>query len=238
MADWFADCAFSAGVPAALVAARDGIDALLRDRGLRRTTPAVTAESLIRGAAASAQIDGSISSLDELRAGAGDATASAAARLSAELLSLVPIANRSPLQALARMHALAAPRDAEPAGVGRPRREPGVAARLQMLARNLVASTTAPAIAVAALAHAEIAVLTPFESANGLVARALERLILVARGVDPASVTVPEAGHLRAGPAYQGALAGYAEGTPFGRRDWLLYAATAITEGAALSPLR
>ena len=42
------------GVPSALASARDGIDAMLRDRGLRRTAPDVTGESLLRGAHASA----------------------------------------------------------------------------------------------------------------------------------------------------------------------------------------
>ena len=63
------------GVPSALAAARDGIDAMLRDRGLRRTTPETTAESLLRGAHASAVLEGSASTLDEVRAGAGDEVA-------------------------------------------------------------------------------------------------------------------------------------------------------------------
>ncbi len=42
-----------------MTSTRDGIDALLRDRGLRRTTPDLTAESLLRGAHASAVLEGS-----------------------------------------------------------------------------------------------------------------------------------------------------------------------------------
>ena len=42
------------GVPSSYAATRDGIDALLRDRGLRRTSPEQTTESLLRGARASA----------------------------------------------------------------------------------------------------------------------------------------------------------------------------------------
>ncbi len=57
------------GVPSAFAAARDGIDALLRDRGLRRTAPEQTAESLLRGAHASAVLEGSASTLEEVRAG-------------------------------------------------------------------------------------------------------------------------------------------------------------------------
>ena len=61
------------GVPSAFAATRDGIDVMLRDRGLRRTTPEQTAESLLRGAHASAVLEGSASSAEEVRAGSGDA---------------------------------------------------------------------------------------------------------------------------------------------------------------------
>ena len=46
------------GVGSAYAATRDGIDAMLRDRGLRRTPPGTTAESLLRGAHASAVLVG------------------------------------------------------------------------------------------------------------------------------------------------------------------------------------
>src|SRR3954451_21941617 len=95
------------GVPSAFSAARDGIDALLRDRGLRRTTPEQTAESLLRGAHASGVLEGSTSTLDEVRAGDADETAQAAVRVSTGVLALVPVLGTSPLQALARLHALA-----------------------------------------------------------------------------------------------------------------------------------
>ena len=63
------------GVGSGFAAARDGIDAMLRDRGLRRTSPDLTTESLLRGAQASAALAGSASSPDDVRAGMGDATA-------------------------------------------------------------------------------------------------------------------------------------------------------------------
>ena len=62
-------CTPSRACPSALAAARDGIDAVLRDRGLRRTAPEATAESLLRGAHASAVLEGSGSTLDEVRGG-------------------------------------------------------------------------------------------------------------------------------------------------------------------------
>ncbi len=226
------------GVPSALAAARDGVDVLLRDRGLRRTTPALTTESLLRGAAASAQLAGSRSTLEDVRAGDGDVVARSAVRLYAELLSLVPVVGRSPLEALARMHTLAAAGTVPREELGRPRPGPEAAAMLRQLGQRLTSPTTAPAIAVAGLAHAELATAAPFATSNDLLARALERLLLVSRGVDPASVTVPEAGHQLLGEGYRRALAGYASASAPGRRAWLLHVASAATGGAAASPLR
>src|SRR3954463_6027261 len=77
------------GGGSAMAAARDGIDALLRDRGLRRTAPDLTADALLRGAHASAVLEGSMSSLEDLREGFGDEVAQSAVRVSAELLGLL-----------------------------------------------------------------------------------------------------------------------------------------------------
>jgi hypothetical protein len=225
------------GVPSALAAARDGVDALLRDRRHRRTTPDVTAESLLRGAAASATLEGSSTGLDALRGGAADLVAMRAARLNAGLLAMVPVVGRAPLQVLARLHTLAAAGATPPEALGRPRPDDLAADRLRELSAMLLAPTAAPAVAVAAVTHAEIVTLAPFTSGNGLVARAMERLLLVARGVDPTSVVVPEAGHLAAGASYLRALAAYAERTPGGSRAWLLYAAEALGAATEASPL-
>jgi len=219
-----------------MAAARDGIDALLRDRGLRRTAPDLTAESLLRGAHASAVLEGSGSTLDAVRADGGDPTARAAVRLSTELLGLAATLGTSPLQALARMHALAAKGTAEDDDLGRPR-DAESAARLRDLAGTLAGPTTAPALVVAAVVHAELASAAPFVSHNGLVARATERLLLVARGVDPTSLTVPEAGHLALRPEYESNLRGYRDGGMAGVHAWLLYAAEAYAAGAEASPL-
>ena len=62
--------------------------------------------------------------------------------------------------------------------------------------------------------------------------------VLVARGVDPTSLVVPEAGHLALRDAYESNLRGYASGQRSGIQSWLLYAAEAFTAGAEASPLR
>jgi hypothetical protein len=224
------------GVGSAMTAARDGIDALLRDRGLRRTTPEVTAESLLRGAHASAVLEGSAGDLGSVRSGTADEVAAAAVRVSTGLLALVPTLGHSPLQALARLHTLAARGAVPDAELGRPRE--GAAPRLGALARLLTSKTEAPALVVAAVAHAELATLAPFGVRDGIVARAAERLLLVGRGVDPTSLVVPEAGHLALRPEYESNLRAYGTGGPDGVHAWLLYAAEAFTAGAEASPLR
>lgn len=225
------------GVPSAYAAARDGIDVVLRDRGLRRTSPETTAESLLRGAQASAALEGSASSLAEVRAGGGDEVARDAVRLSTELLSLVPTLRTSPLQALARLHAVAASGSLDADRLGRPR-DADAADRLRGLADLLTARTEAPALLVAAVVHADLATAAPFASHNGVVARAAERLVLVARGVDEKSLVVPEAAHLALRPAYESNLRGYAAGGRAGVHAWLLYAAEAYAAAAEASPLR
>ena len=237
MSDALRDLAALEGVGSAMAAARDGIDALLRDRGLRRTSPDLTATSLLRGAHASAVLEGSASSFDEVASGAGDPTAVASVRLSTELLALVPVLGHSPLRVFARLHTIVGKGLVDDDQLGRPR-GPGAAERLAGLARLLLAPTAAPALVTAAVVHAELTTVAPFASHNGIVARAAERLLLVARGVDPTSLTVPEAGHLALRREYESNLRGYGGGGAAGVHAWLLYAAEAYTAGAQASPLR
>jgi len=223
------------GVGSAFAAARDGIDTVLRDRGLRRTSPEVTAESLLRGAHASAVLAGSSSTLDDVRAGEGDPMARSAVRVSVELLGLVPVFTRTPIQALARLHMLAAAGSVPDEQVGRPR-DAAAASRLHAAAALL--GSHRPALVRAALVHAELATAEPFGSADGLVARATERLVLVSSGVDPKALVVPEAAHLDLRAEYESNLGAYANGGRAGVRAWLLYCAEAYAAAAESSPLR
>jgi hypothetical protein len=208
------------GVGSAYAATRDGIDTLLRDRGLRQTSPELTTESLLRGAHATAVLEGSASSLDDVREGDGDDIAQGALRVSVEL---------------ARLHTLAAGAAVPADERGRPR-DPASATRLrESLA---VLGSDRPALMTAALLHAELRCGAPFSGANGIVARAAERLVLVSSGVDTKALVVPEAGHLALRPAYESNLRAYAEGGRPGLRAWLLYCAEAYAAGAEASPLR
>lgn len=225
------------GVPSAYAAARDGVDVVLRDRGLRRTSPETTAESLLRGAHASAVLEGSASSLADVRAGEADEVAADAVRLSSVLLGQAPTLLRSPLQAWAQLHTVVAARSLPAERLGRPR-DADAAAMLRSLAGLLTAESDAPAMLVAAVVHAELATSAPFASHNGLVARAAERLVLVARGVDEKSLVVPEAGHLALRAAYESNLRGFRDGGDAGVHSWLLYSAEAYGAAAEASPLR
>ncbi|MGH3423866.1 MAG: oxidoreductase [Nocardioidaceae bacterium] len=234
--DPFAAVARLEGVPSAFAATRDGIDSLLRDRGLRRGSPGTTGESLLRGAAATAALEGVPYDLDGLRAGRGDPLALAAARMSTELLGLVPVWDKAPLQALARLHALVAAGSAPAEDLGRPV-DPAGAGRLTGLAQSVREPTEAPGLVVAALVHAEVVTAAAFGAHNAVVARAAERIVLVSKGVDPASVTVPEAGHHARARSYREALEAYAGGGVDGVHRWLLYAADSFAIGAEVTPL-
>ncbi|WP_254052149.1 oxidoreductase [Aeromicrobium sp. A1-2] len=236
MSDPFISAALLEGIPSAYAGTRDGIDSMLRDRGLRRSTPDDTARSLLLGAAATATLEGSAYDVETLAGGGGDELARAAVRLSTELLGLLPVWNHSPVQALARMHAIAAAGSVEDIDLGRPVDPAGVS-RLTALAAMLGEPTAAPGLVVAALVHAEIAAAGAFATHNAVVGRAAERLVLVSKGVDPASVTVPEAGHAAEPDGYRSALAAYAGGDMTGVHQWLMYASLAFTRAAEASPL-
>ena len=236
VSDPFISAALLEGIPSTYAGTRDGIDSMLRDRGLRRSTPDDTARSLLLGAAATASLEGSTYEVEVLASGGGDEVARGAVRLSTELLGLLPVWQHSPVQALARMHALAAAGSVDDADLGRPVNPDGVA-RLTALATMLGQATEAPGLVVAALVHAEIAAAGAFATHNAVVGRAAERLVIVAKGVDPASVTVPEAGHAAEPDGYRAALAAYAGGEATGVHQWLMYASQAFTRGAEASPL-
>ncbi len=256
MTDVLAPLADLEGVGQAARAARDAVDVLLRDRGLRKVGPEVTAESLLRGAHASAALAGSAATLDDVRRGAGDAVTAGAVRMTGELMALAAHADVNPVQVWTRLHQLAAadlvaspdelghlragheplPDDID--GLGPAPSASVVWERLSALARALTRPTAAPAIVVAAVVHAELAVLRPFPQANGLVARAAERVVLVARGIDRVGATVPEAGHYELRGSYVSGLRNYADGGVIGVRDWLLRACEVVTLGTERSPLK
>lgn len=248
MPDRLALVAALPGVAAAVDEARAGVDRLLAHRLLRRRSAEVSAECALRAARASAALEGADMTLEELRGeltagGVVAPTVEAAVRVSAALGSLSATWERTPRQALARLHSLATGGTPETERVGRPRADIGaddplglgaapfpleVTARLDGLADALLGPTAAPAVVVAAVVHGELLALRPFGTLDGLVARAAARLVLTGRGLDPKAVTAPEVGHVEEG-GYAGAAAGYVAGDVAG---WVRHCCTAMALGA------
>ncbi|MCA1712868.1 MAG: hypothetical protein LC789_15015 [Actinobacteria bacterium] len=249
------------GVPEAVGRARAAVDGLLQHRVLRRRSAEVTAESALRGARASAELEGAGIELERLRgqllAGGtitlpskderGGLVAEGAVRLHAELGSVLPAWKRSPRQALARLHVLAAGELMAADDLGRPRAGSAyedpldlgpapqpveVAARVDGLSRLLTAPTTAPAVVVAAVVHGELLALRTFGSLDGLVARAAARLVLVDRGLDPKAVSAPEVGHSELHHEYEQAARSYVHDGPAGVARWIDHCASAVALGA------
>lgn len=256
------------GMPERTAAAREACTKLRWHEALRRRIPEAAAESRVRGAQASAALEGATISVELVRdamRGAvawsehpdpAEQVARGVVQATAESEHVWGLLASAPLQALARLHVAAAAGLLPDSQLGRPRLDgeecaeftalgpaPGAGAVRERMAGlvDVVLSGTgasvggrAPAVVVAAVVHAEIAAVRPFVRGNGAVARAMERALLQATGLDPTGVVVPEVGHVaQGGPAYAGALAAYGTGTREGLVLWLEHCAEAVVAGAA-----
>ena len=228
--------------------AREAVDALLWRRDVRSAAVEFAASSIQRGARDSAVIDGAdVVTVEDSPMGR---VLEAALRVTAGVPTQVDIFATAPMQAWAHLHALAAHGFVSDDELGRPRAgevadDPlnlgalppaGAAAdRMALLAHLLTSPTAAPALVVAALAHAEVASLRPFAWGSGLIARATTRLVMAARGVDPSGFSIPEQGMVELGrSSYVRALRAYASGSRDGVAEWCVWHASAVAAGAAL----
>ncbi|MGH3326989.1 MAG: oxidoreductase [Streptomycetales bacterium] len=130
--DPFAAVAVLPGVPEAVDRAREAVDRLRGHRVLRRRSTEVTGECVLRGARASAALEGADVPLALFRSEqlweAGDDApradrliAQGALRVTAELGPLAQSWGQAPLQVIARLHALAAVGTVPERWLGRPR---------------------------------------------------------------------------------------------------------------------
>jgi len=228
------------GVAEASERARDALGRAHRHRANLRGWPVTAAESALRAARASSVLDGGPVRLEDLSAGpesgVNDPVFGGALRVAQALEggggTLVGVWQRAPLQALARLHMLAAADQVDADRLGRPRAEPQVGPRLELLAELVTGRTAAAAPVVAAVAHGELLTLKPFGSADGVVARAVSRLVTIATGLDPHGLGVPEVRWMRQSADYRDAARGFAEGTPKGVGGWLLLCCRALQAGA------
>ncbi|MBM6404584.1 Fic family protein [Phycicoccus sp. CSK15P-2] len=251
------------GVAGQVEAAREACTRLRWHRALRRRVPEAAAESRVRGAVASAELDGASLPVDVVRdvlRGAASWSAEPdpvervvrrAALTTAETEHVGPLVPRAPLQALARLHAVAAVGTVRDDALGRPRVEgeegdelvadlgpapsaAEAAERLRGVVEVVLAAPRLPVLVAAAVVHAEVMTVRPFLRGNGLVARALDRCLVQTAGLDPTGVAVLEAGHGAQGPAaYLGALAAYGRGDVPGVGLWLGHCSAAVRAAAA-----
>ncbi|MER6310352.1 oxidoreductase [Streptomyces sp. NPDC001657] len=252
--DPLATLALLPGVADSVDSVRKGVDRVYGHRIMRRRSNEVSSEAALRGARGSAALSGADWALEEVRRRTDfgvegePRTVGAALRLTAEAGQLLSVWRQSPLRVLARLHLVAAGKEAADETVGRPRLagepvdEPlvelplpeadEVAGRLDGLSRLLLAGTEAPALVLAAVVHGELLALRPFASHNGLVARAAERVVLVGSGLDPKAICPAEVGHAELGrAAYVAALEGYVSGTPEGVAGWIAHCGRAVELG-------
>lgn len=153
-----------------------------------------------------------------------------------KLNKILGVFRRAPLQACAHLHTLAAKNFEEETTLGRPVDSPEIVERLQALKEIIhMPQMGVSATIISAIVHAEICVLEPFRSMNGIVARAASRMVLASCGTDPHNLTVPEAYWLKKRNDYAQALQAYTTGTAQGVRTWLLMHLTGLYEGAIIA---
>jgi hypothetical protein len=219
------------GVSEAVARVRDALVAVHNHPVNRRGWPASAAEAGLRAARASAALDGAALTTGNT---VTDPVLAGAVRAAEESARLLGAWRTAPLQALARLHVVAAadlvPAERHEAELGRPRA--GAATRLGLLADLVAGGTRVPAPVLVAVVHGELLALEPFTTANGVVARAAARLTAVAAGLDPKGLAVPEVGHLRRATQYRGAATAFASGTPDGLREWVLHCCAQWEAGA------
>lgn len=240
---------------------RDALTSLRWHQALRRRIPECAAESRVRGAQASGELEGARLPVDLVRermAGVRpwpeqpDPVESVMRGVVAATAATEDVRRHvltAPAQALSRLHVAAVGERVDPAAVGRPRvagegcselvdvgalpSAAEVSHRLALLGELVRGHAMIPGVVLSSVAHAEIATVRPFTHGNGVVARALERALAQATGLDPTGVAVTELGHFRRGmPAYVGALTAYATGSRDGVRLWIEHSCEAMVAAA------
>ncbi|MPZ82045.1 MAG: oxidoreductase [Actinophytocola sp.] len=219
------------GVDDAVRAARDAVDEVHGHPANRRGWPATAAEASVRAARASAALDGGDPEIPA--AGEVDEPHLAGAlRIAESIGTLVPIWQRAPMQALARLHVLAATELVSDEKLGRPRPSRGVTRRLDILGDLVAGGTSVPGAVLVAVVHGELLALSAFGTADGVVARAAARLTTIGTGLDPKGLIVPEVFFLRRQDGYRAAAAGFATGTDEGLAEWIVLCCDAVVAGA------
>ncbi|OLF07852.1 oxidoreductase [Actinophytocola xinjiangensis] len=219
------------GVRDAVAAAREAVDQVHGHQANRRGWPTTAAEASVRAARASAALDGAEVEIPE-SGEVNEPVLAGALRIAESIGPMLPTWQRAPMQALAKLHVLAATDLLADDALGRPRPGRGMSRRLDLLADLVAGGTSVPGPVLVAVVHGELLALSPFDAANGVVARAAARLTMIGTGLDPKGLTVPEVFFLRRSDRYTEAAAGFRTGTDTALAEWLLLCCEAIEAGA------
>lgn len=223
------------GVAEASEKVRDELARAHRHKTNVRGWKVSAAEASLRAARASSVLDGGPATVDETAG--SDPVFAGALRVTQALeggeTSLIGVWRRAPLQALARLHMLAAADLVDDEDrLGRPEGGAAVGRRLEILADLAAGGTRVPAPVFAAVVHGELLTMAPFGSADGVVARAASRLVTIATGLDAHGLGVPEVTWMRKAGEYREAARGFASGSAEGVTTWLLLCCNALHAGA------
>ncbi|UBI07194.1 oxidoreductase [Corynebacterium falsenii] len=233
------------GVPDAVEKANDFLARVHRHPANLRGWDVTGSEAVLRGARASAQLDGGSPRLPE--DGQVEDAVLAGALRAAEMLAPDGITEtqttwrRAPLQIMAKINAVASPQMSDPsfrskvAGSaeflvpGRPKR--ATDGRLQLLGHFITGGTKVNAVVLSAVIHGELLTLQSFADANGVTARACSRLATISTGLDPRGLGVPEVWWNRHRAEYAEKAEGFASGAPDAVAEWIVFHATGLAEG-------
>ena len=234
------------GVPEAVERASDFIARAHRHPANLRGWDVTGSESVLRGAPASAQLDGGTPRLPE--DGQVEDPILAGSLRAAELLAPDGIAEtrttwqRAPLQVIAKINAVASPQmsdenfrakaahNAEFLVPGRPKR--ATDGRLQLLGSLIAGGTKVNSVVLSAIIHGELLTLEPFADANGVTARACSRLATITGGLDPRGLGVPEVWWNRHRDEYRAKAAAFAKGGSEAMAEWIIFHAEGLAEGS------
>ncbi|SDH23886.1 hypothetical protein SAMN05216553_11885 [Lentzea fradiae] len=217
------------GVADAANAAKDAVFQVHRHRVNLRGWATTAAEASVRAARASAALEGGPTEIPE-SGEVSDPVLAGSLRVAEALGGLVGTWQRAPLQALARLHVLAAADLTT--DLGRPRVSEDVSQRLDLLGSLVTGGTSVPAPVLVAVVHGELLGLAPFDVANGVVARAAARMTSISTGLDPKGLGVPEVACLRRSAEYEAASVAFASGTLEGLAQWILFVCSSMEAGA------
>ncbi|WP_083304439.1 hypothetical protein [Corynebacterium sp. HMSC063G05] len=235
------------GVAHAADVAAKAIQSVHRHKANLRKHNVTGSESVLRGARASAWLEGGEPSLPD-DGNITDPVLAAALRV-ADTISPESIGEttrvwqRAPQQVLAKFALNASPAGETEDGsearmkAGRPVGDDKLSSamkeqRLHVLGDFITGRSQIHAGVLSAIVHGELLTLRPFEYHNGIIARAASRLTTVATGLDPRGLAVPEVYWTRHRQEYVEAAEGFASGSADGLRAWILLHLEGLKAGA------